>query len=306
MTIEDQIKDEKLQYDINREAAKISALSSGKIDKYEYLTGEEILPSNQQQIIQQAKFNYSPLGKAFENQIKTNKDQGKKQVKAIQDNKQLVNINKDDYKDKLLLSKEREIFKDIYNKRLDRIEEFNNKIDYNNLEYVVLSKDMAYNFSVEKDPISLINDIKSGKTTLEEAKDAQQNYLYYLNIIRKGHKNGEQKRTLANINILFNARDNAIKFIEDYGSMIHEAKRLAREQEGTGANEMSRVNASERVKILAPNQMLKRLHIALAQVKAGNNSVSLSNEIKQIVHSLYRSKEITKKVYNNIINSIKV
>ena len=306
MTIEDQIKDEKLQYDINREAAKISALSSGKIDKYEYLTGEEILPSNQQQIIQQAKFNYSPLGKAFENQIKTNKDQGKKQVKAIQDNKQLVNINKDDYKDKLLLSKEREIFKDIYNKRLDRIEELNNKIDYNNLEYVVLSKDMAYNFSVEKDPISLINDIKSGKTTLEEAKDAQQNYLYYLNIIRKGHKNGEQKRTLANINILFNARDNAIKFIEDYGSMIHEAKRLAREQEGTGANEMSRVNASERVKILAPNQMLKRLHIALAQVKAGNNSVSLSNEIKQIVHSLYRSKEITKKVYNNIINSIKV
>ena len=48
MTIEDQIKDEKLQYDINREAAKISALSSSKIDKYEYLTGEEILPSNQQ------------------------------------------------------------------------------------------------------------------------------------------------------------------------------------------------------------------------------------------------------------------
>ena len=61
MTIEDQIKDEKLQYDINREAARISALSSGKIDKYQYLTGEEILPSNQHQIIQQAKFNYSPL-----------------------------------------------------------------------------------------------------------------------------------------------------------------------------------------------------------------------------------------------------
>ena len=67
MTIEDQIRDEKLQYDINREVAKISALSSGKIDKYEYLTGEEILPYNQQQIIEQAKFTYSPLGKAFEN-----------------------------------------------------------------------------------------------------------------------------------------------------------------------------------------------------------------------------------------------
>ena len=70
MTIEDQIKDEKLQYDINREAAKISALSSSKIDKYEYLPGEEILPSNQQQIIEQAKFTYSRLGKAFEKQTK--------------------------------------------------------------------------------------------------------------------------------------------------------------------------------------------------------------------------------------------
>ena len=77
-------------------------------------------------------------------------------------------------------------------------------------------------------------------------------------------------------------------------------------QEGEGMNEMSRVNARERLKILTPNQMLKRLPIALAQVKAGNNSESLLNEIRQIVYSLYRSKEITKKVYNNIINSIKV
>ena len=59
-------------------------------------------------------------------------------------------------------------------------------------------------------------------------------------------------------------------------------------------------------KILTPNQMLKRLPIALAQVKTGNNSESLLNEIRQIVYSLYRSKEITKKVYKNIINSIKV
>ena len=83
MTIKDQIRDEKLQYDINREAAKISALSSGKTDKYEYLTREEILPSNQQQIIEQAKFTYSPLGKAFEKQAKTIKGQGERQIKAI-------------------------------------------------------------------------------------------------------------------------------------------------------------------------------------------------------------------------------
>ena len=94
MTIEDQIKDEKLQYDINRETAKISALSSGKIDKYEYLTGEEILSSKQQQIIEQAKSTYSPLGKAFEKQTKTIEDQGKKQIKQFKINhlKRLNNI----------------------------------------------------------------------------------------------------------------------------------------------------------------------------------------------------------------------
>ena len=80
MIIDDQITDEKLQYDINREAAQISVLSSGKIDKYEYLTGKEILPSNQQQIIEQAKFTHSPLGKAFQKQIKTIEDQEEKQV----------------------------------------------------------------------------------------------------------------------------------------------------------------------------------------------------------------------------------
>ena len=72
MAINDQIRDENLQYNINRKAAEIS----GKINKYEYLTGEEILPSNQQQIIEQASFTYSALGKAFEKQIKMIEDQG--------------------------------------------------------------------------------------------------------------------------------------------------------------------------------------------------------------------------------------
>ena len=78
MTIDDQIRDEKLQYDINREVAKITALSSGKADQYEYLTSEEILPSNQKQITEHPKFAYSPLGKDFEKQIKTIEDQGEK------------------------------------------------------------------------------------------------------------------------------------------------------------------------------------------------------------------------------------
>ena len=65
MTNDDKIRDENLKYNINREAAKISALSPGKIDQYQYLTGEEIMPSNQRQIIEQAKFAYSSLGNVF-------------------------------------------------------------------------------------------------------------------------------------------------------------------------------------------------------------------------------------------------
>ena len=70
--------------------------------------------------------------------------------------------------------------------------------------------------------------------------------------------------------------------------------------EGTGFSNFDR----SKLKILTPKQMLQRLPIALAQVKAGNNSESLLNEIRQIVYSLYQSKQITKKVYNNIIKSI--
>ena len=129
---------------------------------------------------------------------------------------------------------------------------------------------------------------------MNKAIEQQQNFYKNLNIIRIGNKNDNQKKVLANANILFNGTNSAIKFIEDYGSMILEAKRLAKgEKEG------------KELKILTPNQMLKRLPIALAQLKAGNNSDILLNEIRQIVYSFYRSKEITKKVYNNIISSIK-
>ena len=72
MTIDDKIRDEKVPCNINKEAAKISALSSGKTDKYEFLTGEEILPSDQSRIIEQAKFTYSPLGKGFEKKKEKN------------------------------------------------------------------------------------------------------------------------------------------------------------------------------------------------------------------------------------------
>ena len=100
------------------------------------------------------------------------------------------------------------------------------------------------------------------------------------------------KNTLCNIEMLCKARREAIKFYDDYSSMMSEAKAKAKTTKGTG------------LKILTPKQMLQRLPIALAQVKAGNNSESLLNEIRQIVYSLYQSKQITKKVYNNIIKCL--
>ena len=91
---------------------------------------------------------------------------------------------------------------------------------------------------------------------------------------------------MSNINILFNGRNDAIKFVEDYGSMTFEAKRETTKERG--------------LKILTPKQMLQSIPIALAQVKAGNNSENLLNEIRQIVYFLYQSNEITKKKYTII------
>ena len=120
MTIDDQIRDEKLQYNINREAAKISTLSSGKIDKYEHLTGEELLPSNQKQIIKKVKFTYSPLGRLSEKQTKTIESQEQKQVDVLKASKPKklgpIKDNKSDDNEKLL--KNKEPFDELYNKRI--------------------------------------------------------------------------------------------------------------------------------------------------------------------------------------------
>ena len=93
--------------------------------------------------------------------------------------------------------------------------------------------------------------------------------------------------------MLYKARNEAIKFYDDYSLMMSEAKIKAKQKtKGTG------------LQILTPNQMLQRLPIALAKVKAGNNSENLLNEIRQIIYSLYQSKEITKKLYNNLMKSL--
>ena len=95
-----------------------------------------------------------------------------------------------------------------------------------------------------------------------------------------------------NVDLLYKARSEAFKFYDDYSSMVSEAK--------------TKATKGKRLKILISKQMLQRLPIAVAQVKAGNNSESLLNDIRQIVHALDQSKQITKKVYNNIIKSIQL
>ena len=130
------IRDEKVQYDINREAAKISALSSEKIDKYEYLTGEEILPSDQRRVIEQATFTYSPLGKVLEKQRKTIGDQDKDQMKALEEHgKQLIKST--GQKDSLQLLKQKEIF---HNERRFEINKLSEGTDFNSLVYIIQAK----------------------------------------------------------------------------------------------------------------------------------------------------------------------
>ena len=95
--------------------------------------------------------------------------------------------------------------------------------------------------------------------------------------------------------MLYKARNEAIKFYDDYSLMMLQAKTKSKQNnttKGTG------------LKILTPKQILERLPIELAQVKAGNNSQNLLNEIRQIIYLLYQSKEITKKVYNSLMKSL--
>ena len=229
MTIEDQIKDEKLQYDINREAAKISALSSGKTDKYEYLTGEEILPSNQQQIIEQAKFTYSPLGKAFEKQRKTIKDQGKKQVHALESlkgsDKKLPPI-----KDFIAIEN---LNPEIINE-IKRIEEIEKKVGRNRMVYKGTNK--TYDFRNFKTMRAFGNEIRNNIISLETANIEQANLLSYIYDFTKKRepRDPEQKKlkpdVLSSLTGLVNGRE---MVLTAFKSGIFQVSKES--QEGKGA-----------------------------------------------------------------------
>ena len=141
--------------------------------------------------------------------------------------------------------------------------------------------------------------MKNGDTTLQQLEKQQKDFKKELNEITSGnpkHKSNNQLYAIKNVKNLYDSRQKIIHLLNDNSKIrsgaIHKSKQ--NETEGKG------------LKILTPKQMLQRLPIALAQVKAGNNSESLLNEIRQIVYSLHQSKQINKKVYNNIIKSINI
>ena len=137
----------------------------------------------------------------------------------------------------------------------------------------------------------IFKSIHAGNVPLEDVEKEQIELKGYLGRINQGNpknKSHQQKKTLNNIDNLYNSREEVVKMFNDYAKNM--SKNIYDSKQGTG------------LKILTPKQMLQRSPIALAKIKAGNNL----NEIRQIVYSLYQSKEITKKAYNNIIKSIKV
>ena len=169
--------------------------------------------------------------------------------------------------------------------------ELHSLVKFNNLLYHSKGYTKDKDFSMYNDAKSLLDMIKNKHISLSRGEENQADLESNLIDIKIS---GKKKMVIKNVEEFRDSRQAVINFYKDYSSLVVNAAYDAKQQKGTG------------LKILTPKQMLQRLPIALAQIKAGNNSKSLLNEIRQIVYSLYQSKEITKKVYNNIITSIKV
>ena len=206
MTIDDQIKDEKLQYDINKEAAKISPLRPSKIDKYESLTGEEILPSNQRQIIEQAKFTYALLEKAFEKQTKAIKDQGEKRDKALKDLKPKEQTKAIEGKPDGKLSIQEVTYSRLSDERLDKIQKTNKEINFNNLIYHSKAPLVSpINFIKFKGSFDIFKKARDGNKTWKKAEEEQKRFKSDLNEITRGdpkHKLKDQVNTIKNVFII--------------------------------------------------------------------------------------------------------
>ena len=153
-------------------------------------TVDDVLPSNQQQIIEQARFAYSPLGKAFEKQIKTIEDQGEKQIKAIQDQGQLKTIKKYAYdaEDTPFISKQKEIFNELVDERREKITDLDKKVNSGDLIYRYKGNTADVKFDEFDNALDIINKIQNGKIKLTDVKNNQEKFKSYLGETKKGKK----------------------------------------------------------------------------------------------------------------------
>ena len=209
------------------------------------------MPSNHQQIIEQAKLTYSPLGKAFEKQTKTIEDQGKKQIDALAD-----------LKPKEI--KPREIKPNRYSDYfIDKMAEIRNsfEIDFSNLKYTFKDRNNApIDFIGFKGPLQIFKDINDGDIPLEEVEKNQIKLKSYLGHITQGNpknKSEEQNNIINNVTDLYESREKAVQMFNNCAKDM--SRNIYKSKQGTG------------LKILTPKQILQRLPIALAQIKAGNN-----------------------------------
>ena len=168
-------------------------------------------------------------------------------------------------------------------------------VDMNNLYFKYVGNTKDVNFYEFMDSKELFNKIKNNQIKFDDALKKQKLFLNKLNDVKMGRKTSEQKEVITNLENFYKSREEVFNFFRDYTKMMFDSNYKAKQ-------DVTKVTG---LKILTPKQMLQRLPIALAQLKAGNNSENLLNEIRQIVFSLNQSKEIIKKVYNNIIKSLK-
>ena len=186
----------------------------------------------------------------------------------------------------------KEIVRKIVKEKLNKIEELTGEIDHNDLIYYFKNNTARNDFNDFENGVELLNKIKSGAKKLEDVKEIQSIFKSNLNKISNGRfKSEEEKSALRKIKLLYKSRQAAIKLFNDYSLIISDTKH--------------KTKYGERLKILTPKLMLQRLPAAPAKVKAGNTSENLLNEIRQIIYFLYRARDY-EKVYNNIMNSIKL
>ena len=193
-----------------------------------------------------------------------------------------------------MISKQKQIFNELVNERLEEITNLDKKVNSDDLIYKYKGNTADAKFDKLDNALAITNKVRNGEISLADVKNNQERFKSHLGKMKKGNtkrRSKEQKNALYNIEMVYKARNEAIKFYDDYFSMMSEAKAKAKAIKGTG------------LKTSTPKQIHQQLPIALAQLKAGDNSESLLNENRQFVYSLYQWKQVTKKVCNSIIKS---